>query len=75
MGRLVQVICDGSEFKINPMKDLKLRVENSWQVQFMKHAETVTFGGSGLDRAAEMRGDSDALAARDTASGLCILAW
>jgi NAD+ diphosphatase len=36
-------------------------------VQFMKNAESVTFGGSGLDRAAEMRGDSDALAARDTA--------
>jgi NAD+ diphosphatase len=33
----------------------------------MKNAESVTFGGSGLDRAAEMRGDSDALAARDTA--------
>ncbi len=28
----------------------------------MRHAETVTFGGSGLDRAAEMRGDADALA-------------
>lgn len=33
----------------------------------MKNAESVTFGSSGLDRAAEMRGDSDALAARDTA--------
>ena len=33
----------------------------------MKNAESVTFGGSGLDRAAEMRRDSDALAARDTA--------
>ena len=33
----------------------------------MKNAETVTFGGSGLDRAAEMRGDSDALVARDAA--------
>lgn len=29
----------------------------------MKHAEEVTFGGSGLDRAAEMRGDIPALAA------------
>ena len=29
----------------------------------MKHAETVTFGGSGLDRAAELRGDAKALAA------------
>ena len=28
----------------------------------MKHAETVTFGGSGLDRAAEIRGDAVALA-------------
>lgn len=27
----------------------------------MKHAETVTFGGSGLDRAAHERGDADAL--------------
>ena len=24
----------------------------------MRHAETVTFGGSGLDRAAEIRGDA-----------------
>ncbi len=29
----------------------------------MKHAEAVTFGGSGMDRAAEMRGDAAALAA------------
>ncbi|MFW2588751.1 NAD(+) diphosphatase [Sagittula sp. SSi028] len=28
----------------------------------MQHAETVTFGGSGLDRAAEIRGDAQALA-------------
>lgn len=27
----------------------------------MKHAETVTFGGSGLDRAGELRGDAEAL--------------
>ncbi|MEL6640494.1 MAG: NAD(+) diphosphatase [Pseudomonadota bacterium] len=27
----------------------------------MRHAETVTFGGSGLDRAAEARGDADSL--------------
>ena len=27
----------------------------------MKHAETVTFGGSGLDRAAELRGDHQAI--------------
>jgi len=30
----------------------------------MKLAETVTFGGSGLDRAAELRGSADAIAAR-----------
>jgi len=29
----------------------------------MRHAETVTFGGSGLDRAAELRSDGDTLAA------------
>jgi len=29
----------------------------------MKHAELVTFGGSNLDRAAELRGDAEALAA------------
>ena len=28
----------------------------------MKHAESVTFGGSGLDRAAELRGDKGRLA-------------
>ncbi|WP_299371116.1 NAD(+) diphosphatase [uncultured Tateyamaria sp.] len=42
----------------------------------MKHAETVTFGGSGLDRAAELRGDADGLAralADPTARG--ILLW
>jgi len=33
----------------------------------MKNAESVTFGGSGLDRAAQMRGDAAAIAARDTA--------
>ena len=32
----------------------------------MKHAETVTFGGSGLDRAAELRGDAVALRAAQT---------
>ncbi|WP_323780566.1 NAD(+) diphosphatase [Thalassovita sp.] len=35
----------------------------------MKHAETVTFGGSGLDRAAELRGDADAMAAAAAAPG------
>lgn len=29
----------------------------------MRHAETVTFGGSALDRAGEVRGDAQALAA------------
>lgn len=33
----------------------------------MKNAETVTFGGSGLDRAAEIRGDAHAMAASDAA--------
>jgi len=33
----------------------------------MKIAETVTFGGSGLDRAAELRKDASAMAARDDA--------
>ncbi len=42
----------------------------------MRLAETVTFGGSGLNRAAEMRGDADALAraARDPAART-ILLW
>ena len=42
----------------------------------MKNAETVTFGGSGLDRAAELRTDGDALAAA-CASGNAetILIW
>ncbi|WP_372886088.1 NAD(+) diphosphatase [Shimia sp.] len=42
----------------------------------MKHAETVTFGGSGLDRAAALRGDADALAEARAAPGTgCILFW
>lgn len=42
----------------------------------MKHAETVTFGGSALDRAAELRGDTAGLAeaARDTRAR-SILIW
>ncbi|MDU8910443.1 NAD(+) diphosphatase [Aestuariicoccus sp. MJ-SS9] len=42
----------------------------------MEHAETVTFGGSGLDRAAELRGDVPALAAamQDPASRT-VLMW
>ncbi|MGX9356445.1 NAD(+) diphosphatase [Roseobacteraceae bacterium S113] len=39
----------------------------------MKHAETVTFGGSGPDRAAELRGDLGALIA--DASTRTILMW
>ncbi|MGR3500798.1 NAD(+) diphosphatase [Pseudaestuariivita sp.] len=36
----------------------------------MKHAETVTFGGSGLDRAAELRGKADTLRAEEGAVAL-----
>ena len=41
----------------------------------MKLAETVTFGGSGLDRAAEWRGDAEAMAraARDPAARAIVL--
>lgn len=39
----------------------------------MKIAETVTFGGSGLDRAAELRGNTGALKAQDSARA--ILMW
>lgn len=39
----------------------------------MKHAETVTFGGSGLDRAAHLRGDVAALETNPDAR--CILLW
>ncbi|MEQ9695305.1 NAD(+) diphosphatase [Shimia sp. SDUM112013] len=42
----------------------------------MKHAETVTFGGSGLDRFAHIRGDEAALnAAREQAETTAILLW
>lgn len=42
----------------------------------MRHAEDVTFGGSGLDRAAELRGQDDILqAARRSADSCCILLW
>ena len=40
----------------------------------MKHAETVTFGGSGLDRAAELRGDAGRLAALLSAPETRVLA-
>ena len=43
---------------------------------FMRHAEQVTFGGSGLDRAAELRGDIPALAAAmQDARTRTILLW
>lgn len=42
----------------------------------MKHAETVTFGGSGLDRAGEVRADKDAVAAlRADPDARAILFW
>ncbi|WP_223423645.1 NAD(+) diphosphatase [Tateyamaria pelophila] len=42
----------------------------------MRHAESVTFGGSGLDRAAEVRGDPCALeAARRDPDARTILLW
>ena len=40
----------------------------------MLHAETVTFGGSGLDRAAELRGDPKAIEAADKDAQV-ILLW
>ena len=42
----------------------------------MKYAEHVTFGGSGLDRAAHVRGNPDALAqAQDNPGAQCLLLW
>ena len=42
----------------------------------MKHAETVTFGGSALDRAGEIRADADAVAAaRSDPDARAILFW
>ena len=42
----------------------------------MRHGEEVTFGKSGLDRAAELRGRDDVLAAaRLSATSECILLW
>jgi len=42
----------------------------------MRHAETVTFGGSGLDRAAELRGNAEALAtAKADPTARAILIW
>lgn len=48
-------------------------VQGPWHPGAMKIAETVTFGGSGLDRAAEMRGQADALGKQDDARA--ILMW
>ncbi|MYM56797.1 NAD(+) diphosphatase [Thalassovita mangrovi] len=42
----------------------------------MKHAETVTFGGSALDRAAEIRGDEQAIAAAMAApEAVTVVLW
>ena len=42
----------------------------------MKHAETVTFGGFGLDRAAELRPDADAVArAKSDPHARAVLMW
>ena len=42
----------------------------------MKNAEMVTFGGSGLDRAADLRGDAKALAvAQQDPTTECLLLW
>ncbi|KGM50379.1 NAD(+) diphosphatase [Pseudooceanicola atlanticus] len=42
----------------------------------MRHAETVTFGGSGLDRAAELRPQDEVLqAARLAPTSQCVLIW
>lgn len=42
----------------------------------MRHAETVTFGGSSLDRAAELRGNADAIAmAKSDPTARAILIW
>ena len=40
--------------------------------QGMKHAETVTFGGSSLDRAAHLRGQADQLAASEAARAIVL---
>ena len=44
----------------------------AWHCGRMKHAETVTFGGSGLDRAALERGSVDALWQKDAARSLVL---
>ena len=52
-------------------------VASLWQTGgMMRHAETVTFGGSGLDRAAELRGDAAAMEdARCDPATRTILLW
>lgn len=46
------------------------------KARIMRHAEAVTFGGSGLDRAAEIRGDAAALyAARTDPTARAVLFW
>lgn len=47
--------------------------KRSWHLGEMKIAETVTFGGSGLNRAAELRGQADQLEAQ--ANARTILLW
>ncbi len=59
-----------------PAHPCDFRVGHFGRGKFMKHAEIVTFGGSGLDRAAALRGDDSALAgARGDARAVCILIW
>ena len=46
------------------------------KVWLMKHAETVTFGGSALDRAAEVRGDAAKIAdLRSDPTTRAVLLW
>jgi len=48
-------------------------VNGAWHLRKMKIAETVTFGGSGLNRAAELRANAQTLEAQDNARA--ILMW
>lgn len=41
----------------------------------MRHSESVTFGGSGLDRAAHLRGDSEAVARLRAGGGQVLVLW
>ena len=54
------------------LKEIALQ-PTAWHLGQMKIAETVTFGGSGLNRAAELRGQSEALKADPRARA--ILLW